>query len=200
AQDIGLGPSTKAIVKAATARGIPYRRLNQGSLIQFGYGSKQRRILASETDRTTAIAESIAQDKNLTRELLAGIGVPVPERRPVESAQDAWQAAEESGVPVVVNAQDGKQGRGGRTNLARKEQGLPPESVPAAGQRVVIRRNANVSTGGTAVDVTDRVHSDWVTQAVAAARMIGLDVAGIDVVAIDISQPCEPGTGAIVEV
>src|SRR5439155_24787205 len=69
-----------------------------------------------------------------------------------------------------------------------------------AGQRVLIRRNANLSTGGTAVDVTDRVHTDWVTQAIAAARMIGLDVAGIDVVAIDISQPCEQGTGAIVEV
>ena len=291
AQDIGLGPSTKAIVNAARARGIPFRRLNKGSLIQFGYGSKQRRILASETDRTTAIAEAIAQDKNLTRDLLSGIGVPVPEGRPVESAEDAWEAAEEIGVPVVVKPQDGNQGRGVTTNLSTKEQvvrayeiayeesssvivekyipgcdyrllviggklvaaarrepanvvgdglhsiqqlidvvnqdprrgehhgtvlskihindaamvvlkeqGFVPESVPAAGQRVLIRRNANLSTGGTAVDVTDKVHPDWVARGVEAARMVGLDVAGIDVVAIDIAEPCVPGTGAIVEV
>src|SRR6476660_3664827 len=65
-----LGPSTGAIVAAAKARGIPFRRLNSGSLIQFGWGSKQRRIVASETDRTTAMAEMIAQDKELTRSLL----------------------------------------------------------------------------------------------------------------------------------
>ena len=291
AQDIGLGPSTKAIVHAATARGIPYRRLNKGSLIQFGFGAKQRRILASETDRTTAIAESIAQDKNLTRELLSGIGVPVPEGRPVESADDAWEAAEEIGVPVVVKPQDGNQGRGVTTNLTTKEQvvrayeiafdesssvivekyipgcdyrllviggeliaaarrepanvigdglhsiqqlidivnqdprrgehhgtvlskihindaaqvvlkeqGFTADSIPPAGQRVLIRRNANLSTGGTAVDVTDKVHPEWRARAIEAARMIGLDVAGIDVVAIDISEPCQKGTGAIVEV
>lgn len=291
AQDIGLGPSTKAIVNAATARGIPYRRLNKGSLIQFGFGAKQRRILASETDRTTAIAETIAQDKNLTRDLLSGIGVPVPEGRPVESADDAWEAAEEIGVPVVVKPQDGNQGRGVTTNLTTKEQvvrayeiaydesssvivekyipgcdyrllviggeliaaarrepanvigdglhtiqqlidivnqdprrgehhgtvlskihvndaaevvlkeqGFDSNSVPPAGQRVFIRRNANLSTGGTAVDVTDKVHPEWRARAIEAARMVGLDVAGIDVVAIDIAQPCEPGTGAVVEV
>lgn len=290
-QDVGLGPSTKSIVNAAKARGIPWRRLNKGSLVQFGYGTQQRRILASETDRTTTIAEAIAQDKNLTRDLLSGIGVPVPEGRPVDSAEDAWEAAEDIGVPVVVKPQDGNQGRGVTTNLLTKEQvvrayeianeesskvivekyipgcdyrllivggklvaaarrepahvigdgvhtvqqlidivnqdprrgehhgtvlskihindaalvvlkeqGLMPDSVPAANQRVLIRRNANLSTGGTAVDVTDKVHPEWTARAIEAARMIGLDVAGIDVVAIDISQPCEPGTGAIVEV
>ena len=90
-----LGPSTGAIVAAAQARGIPYRRLNEASLIQFGWGSKQRRIVASETDRTTAMAEMIAQDKELTRSLLYSIGVPVPEGRPVENADEAWQAATE---------------------------------------------------------------------------------------------------------
>ena len=55
---------------AAVARGIPYRRLTEGSLVQFGWGSKQRRIQAAEIDRTSAIAESIAQDKDLTKKLL----------------------------------------------------------------------------------------------------------------------------------
>jgi cyanophycin synthetase len=49
------------------ARGIPYRRLTQGSLVQFGWGSKQQRIQAAETSFTSAIGESIAQDKELTK-------------------------------------------------------------------------------------------------------------------------------------
>lgn len=60
-EDVRLGPSTGSIVYAALARNIPYRRLTEGSMVQFGWGSKQRRIQAAETDRTSAIAESIAQ-------------------------------------------------------------------------------------------------------------------------------------------
>src|SRR4030042_3348417 len=63
AQDICLGPRTRAMAEAARARKIPVRRLNSGSLVMFGYGSRQRRILASETDQTKAIAAEIAQDK-----------------------------------------------------------------------------------------------------------------------------------------
>ena len=44
AEQVRLGPSTRSIVAAACARGIPCRRLNSGSLVQFGYGSRQRRI------------------------------------------------------------------------------------------------------------------------------------------------------------
>ena len=73
-----LGPSTGSIVNAAVARGIPYRRLTDGSLVQFGWGSKQRRIQAAEVDTTSAVAESIAQDKELTKTLLQAAGVPVP--------------------------------------------------------------------------------------------------------------------------
>src|SRR4051812_15950131 len=100
-----LGPSTGAIVAAAKSRGIPWRRLNEGSLIQFGWGARQRRIIASETDRTPAMAEMIAQDKELTRSLLQSVALPVPEGRPVESAADAWEAAQEIGLPVVVKPQ-----------------------------------------------------------------------------------------------
>ncbi len=71
----------------------------------LGHGARQRRILAAETDRTGAIAESIAQDKELTRSLLRQVGVPVPEGRPVNDADDAWEAAEEIDGPVVVKPQ-----------------------------------------------------------------------------------------------
>lgn len=117
AYDVCLGPSTRSIVEAAVRRGIPVRRLSEGSLVQFGHGAKQRRILAAETDRTGAIAETIAQDKNLTRNLLRTVGVPVPEGRPVNDADDAWAAAVEIGHPVVVKPQYGSQGRGVTTNL-----------------------------------------------------------------------------------
>jgi cyanophycin synthetase len=291
AQQICLGPSTRAIVEAAAARGIPARRLNEGSLIQFGQGAKQRRILAAETDRTGAIAEEIAQDKELTRMFLQAVGAPTPQGRPVTSGDDAWAAAEDIGVPVVVKPQDGNQGRGVATNLTTREQvlaayeaarqessqvlvekyalgndyrlliiggkliaaarrepaqvlgdgihtvrelidrvnldprrsdhhatvlskihldpvslgvlkdqGYAPESVPAAGALVLIRRNANLSTGGTAIDVTERVHPEVAERAIEAAKVVGLDIAGIDVVAQDISKPLEAQGGVIVEV
>jgi cyanophycin synthetase len=55
---------------------------DQGSLVQFGWGSNQRRIQAAEVDSTSAVAESIAQDKDLTKKLLRAAGVPVPHRPP----------------------------------------------------------------------------------------------------------------------
>ena len=289
-EDERLGPSTGAIVEAAAARGIPWRRLTQGSLVQFGWGSKQRRIQAAEIDATSAVAESIAQDKDLTKRLLHAAGVPVPLGRPVESLDDAWAVALEVGLPVVVKPQDGNQGKGVTVNIteraqledayrvaeeygtvmverflpghdfrllvvgdqlvaaARREppqvlgddihtvrelvdlvnldprrgeghatsltkirlddiaiarlaaQGLSPESVPAKGQRVVLRNNANLSTGGTATDVTDDVHPDLAARAVAAAQMIGLHICGVDLVCESVLHPIEEQGGGIVEV
>ncbi len=65
---------------------------------------------------------------------------------------------------------------------------------------MLIRRNANLSTGGTAIDVTERVHPAVAACAVDAAKIVGLDVAGIDVVAQDISRPLTEQGGVIVEV
>jgi cyanophycin synthetase len=291
AHRVQLGPSTASIVAAAKARGIPSRRLNSGSLVQLGQGAKQRRILTAETDRTGAIAELIAQDKDLTRTLLRAVGVPVPEGRPVADAEDAWAAAHEIDAPVVVKPRFGNQGRGVATNLTTREQvmaafdnareegdevvveryapgddyrvlvvgervvaaarrdpalvvgdgrrtiaelveevnrdprradyhamalskivldpialgvleeqGYQPDSVPPAGARVLIRRNANLSTGGTAIDVTDKVHPDVAARAVDAARVVGLDIAGIDLVVRDINRPMEEQGGIVVEV
>lgn len=291
AHDLCLGPSTRSIVEAARARGIPWRRLTEGSMVQFGYGARIRRICAAETDRTGAIAEMIAQDKELTKKILREIGVPVPDGRPVKDADDAWEAAQEIGLPVVVKPQNGNQGRGVATNLrseaevraaytaayaredevllekyapgcdwrllvigdkliaaARREpahvfgdgqrtirelvaevnkdprrsdghatalsfvklddvalevvksQGFEPDSIPPSGLKVLIRRNANLSTGGTAEDVTDTVHPDVAARAIEAAKVVGLDIAGIDIVAEDISQPLEDQHGVIVEV
>ena len=289
-EEVRLGPSTGAIVDAAVARGIPYRRLTDGSLVQFGWGARQRRIQAAETDSTSAIAESIAQDKDLTKKLLHAAGVPVPLGRPVTSVEEAWAFALSIGLPVVVKPRDGNQGKGVTVNVTEREafdaayltaerygqvmvekylsghdyrllvvghrlvaaarrepplvvgdgvhtvrqlvdqvnadprrgtghatsltrirfddiaigrlhaQGLQPESVPEKGRRVVLRNNANLSTGGTATDVTDEVHPEVAARAVAAARMVGVDICGVDVVCESVQRPLEEQNGGVVEI
>ncbi|MBN9463338.1 MAG: cyanophycin synthetase [Burkholderiales bacterium] len=117
-----LGPSTSAIVHAAEERHIPAIRLNDGNLVQLGYGARQHRIWTAETDLTSAIAEGVSRDKDLTKQLLQACGVPVPEGRLTSSPQDAWEAAQEIGLPVVVKPYDGNHGRGVFTNLLTREE------------------------------------------------------------------------------
>lgn len=290
-EDERLGPSTASIVRAAQARDIPWRRLTRGSLVQFGWGARQRRIQAAEVDTTSAVAESIAQDKDLTKKLLRAAGVPVPIGKVVDDVEAGWRAAQEIGLPVVTKPYDGNQGKGVTVNItsraqfeaafaaaqtisehvlverfitgydyrllvvgdqliaaARREpphvvgdgvhtvrelvdivnsdprrgeghatsltkirlddialrrlesQGYTPESVLPKGVRVVLRTNANLSTGGTATDVTGDVHPEVAARAVAAARMIGIDIAGVDVICEDIGLPLEEQNGGIVEI
>ena len=290
-ESVCLGPSTANIVDAATVRKIPSIRLTDGNLVQLGHGARQRRIWTAETEQTSAIAEGIASDKDLTKSLLASCGVPVPEGELVTSAEAAWEAAQDIGVPVVVKPYDGNHGRGVSLNLmteadvtaayalaARKgdsksviverfiagnehrllvvgkrliaaaageslwvtgngksniielvddqintdprrgttedaplnalapehgaeiileleRQGMTAYSVPQDGQKVLIQPNGNV-----AFDVTDKVHPQVAAMATLAARVVGLDIAGIDVVAADISRPLEEQGGAIIEV
>ncbi len=287
--DCYLGPSTAAIVGAATDRGIPHIRLNEGNLVQLGYGAAQRRIWTAETDKTSAIAEGIAGNKDLTKTLLKACGVPVPEGEVVDSPEAAWETAQDIGLPVVVKPLDGNHGRGvslelseradveaafkiaetegsevivesfipgdehrllvvggkvvaaargeslcivgnGRDSIVQlindqlnsdphrgdaeefpletiildrepamrlllERQGLSGDSVPTDGQRVLVQRNGNV-----AIDCTDDVHPDVAHAASLAARVVGLDIAGIDMVVSDVSKPLLPQRGAVVEV
>ena len=289
--DLCLGPSTANIVDAATDRRIPHIRLTDGNLVQLGYGKAQRRIWTAETDQTSAIAEEIASDKDLTKSLLKACGVPVPEGELVRSAEKAWEAAQDIGVPVVVKPYDGNHGRGVSLDLRTQSDveaayhlahrkgggsavivekyipgnehrllvvgkrvvaaasgeslwivgngvstidqladaqintdprrglgedfplnrvvpsnsaevilelervGLTPESVPAKGQKVLIQRNGNV-----ALDVTDTVHPTVAAAAALAARIVGLDIAGVDMVLEDITRPLASQRGAVIEV
>ena len=81
-----------------------------------------------------------------------------------------------------------------------KKRGLSPHSIPEAGQTVALRENGNLSTGGIAIDRTDEIHPDNADLAVLAASAIGVDIAGIDIVAQDISQSIRETGGVIVEV
>lgn len=120
-RDVRFGPSTGSIIKAAQKRGIPYHRLTEGSLVQLGFGAKQRRIRGSEINSTNNVAEEIAQDKNLTKRLLMANGIPVPQGRVVYTADEAWEAAQDIGLPVVIKPTHGNQGDGVTGNITTHE-------------------------------------------------------------------------------
>lgn len=290
ADDARLGPSTRAIIRAAEARGIPWRRVTNNSLCQLGEGVWRRRIWTAETDATGAIAEALAQDKQMTRMLLEQVGVPVPRGRVAKTVEEACAVARELGFPVVVKPRDGNHGRGvsfgirdcddmaeafaiaieenhrrsggviveqyargvahrllvvGERMVAAargqhdvvvgdgtrtirelvddanrdphrgpnftdilslmklddlavaqlKRQSLTPDDVPEAGRRVTIKINGDLTT-----DETDEVCPDVARHVVLAAKAVGLDIAGIDLVAEDISRPLAEQRGMVIEV
>jgi cyanophycin synthetase len=276
-----LGPSTGCIVEAATSkeRRIPaIRMLANGNMVQLGYGVRSRRIWTAETDRTSAIAETISRDKDLARSLLQSCGVPVPEGQVVDDADEAWDAVDDVETPLIIRPAKGLHGRSvfagetpqptrenvdaayaaadatgcavlverhiegsehrllmvdgklvaatrseivsvigdGRSTISQlvaatqkdlvlatnseaigeiAQQGFTPDTVPPLGREVVI-----LSTGTHAHDITDNVHPATAEMAALAARVIGLDIAGVDVVCKDISRPLESQGGAIVDV
>jgi cyanophycin synthetase len=122
AQRRAFGPSTASLVQAAEARDIPWIRLNERSLVQLGHGKYQRRIQATVTSETRHTAVEIASDKRLTNQILEDLGLPVPRQRIVDDAEEAVEAAERLGYPVVVKPLDGNHGRGVSINLTDAEQ------------------------------------------------------------------------------
>ncbi|MEN9217974.1 MAG: cyanophycin synthetase [Gloeomargarita sp. DG_2_bins_126] len=86
------------------------------------------------------------------------------------------------------------------TESILSQQGYQPGTVLRRGEVAYLKRTANLSTGGTAVDCTDVIHPENAWLAVRAAAAVGLDIAGIDVVTTDISQPLRATDGVVVEV
>lgn len=291
AQRRDLGPSTASLVRVAQDRGIPWIRLNEFSLVQFGHGRWQQRIQATVTSRTPHIAVELASDKEETNRILATLGLPVPRQRLVQSEADAVRAAQEIGGPVVVKPYNGNHGRGvsirltgeaelqmafreaqqhsrsvivesyitgedhrmlvvnGRLVAVAKRvpghvvgdgvqtierlvevvntdprrgvghekvltrlefdhqaetllaaRGYSRATVPPAGEVVYLRSTGNLSTGGTAIDVTDLVHPDNEEMAVRAVKAIGLDVGGVDFLSPDIAVSYKENGAAICEI
>jgi cyanophycin synthetase len=291
AQRRQLGPSTGSLVRAAEARDIPWMRLNDYSLVQFGQGKYQKRIQATVTSETRHIAVEIASDKEETNRILGELGLPVPRQRVVRTAEAAATAAERLGYPVVVKPLDANHGRGvsldlkngdevraafdkareharsvvvenflagfdhrmlviggqlvavakrvpghvvgdGKHTIAQlvdivnsdPRRGIGHEKVltrieldPQAerlmahknvtrdtvlpdGEIFFLRGTGNLSTGGTAIDLTDVVHPDNRDMAVRAANAIGLDVCGVDFITSDIAESYREVGGGICEV
>ncbi len=288
-----FGPSTQAIIDEAASRDIPWIRLNEASLVQLGWGRYQQRIRATMTSKTSALAVDIAGDKDVTRQLLASAGLPVPRGEIVRSEDEAIAAAERIGFPVVIKPLDGNHGRGVGLDLRKRrdlrtgfkravaearrgqvvvesyvtgndyrvlvvggrmvavaervpahvigdgehtvaelverenrdprrgighekvltrikvddaavellrKQGYTPDDVPDEGAFVKLAATGNMSTGGISIDRTWEAHEENVEIAEEAARVVGLDVAGIDFLVPDITKPVRETGGAIVEV
>lgn len=288
-----FGPSTGSLVKAAEARDIPWIRLNDYSLVQFGHGKYQQRIQATITSETRHIAVEISCDKEDTHNLLNDLGLPVPQQRMVYSKREAIRAARSIGWPVVVKPLNANHGRGVSIDLSEDNQiesafdearehgtsrailiesfvtgmdhrmlvvnnelvavakrvpghvvgdgtqtilqlvdevnldprrgighekvltnleinkqaqrlleaaGIDQDTVLPSGENFYLCTTANLSTGGTAIDLTDVVHPDNRDMAVRAIKAIGLDVGGVDFLTADISQSYKEIGGAIVEV
>lgn len=81
-----------------------------------------------------------------------------------------------------------------------KKAGYELDSVLPKGEKVYLKTTANISTGGTAIDVTDEVHPENVFLFERIARIIGLDVAGVDIIAPNVSEPLHENGGGIIEV
>jgi cyanophycin synthetase len=293
AERTAFGPSTQAILDEAVSRDIPWIRLNKHSLVQLGQGVHQKRIRATMTSATGAIAVDVASDKDLTTRLLGAAGLPVPRQESVRTADQAVAVAERIGYPVVCKPLDGNHGRGVCLDLqdadgvraafpvaqgqARRggvivesfitgrdyrcliidgrlaavaervpahvvgdgqstveelveltnadprrgvghekvltriklddaalellaDQGYKLQDVPPAGETVKLTLTGNMSTGGISIDRTFEAHPENVEIAEEAARVIGLDIAGIDFICPDITEPVRETGGAICEV
>src|SRR5689334_5541272 len=293
AERTAFGPSTQAILDEAVSRDIPWIRLNQHSLVQLGQGVHAKRIRATMTSATSAIAVDVASDKDLTTRLLGAAGLPVPKQESVRTADQAVAVAERIGYPVVVKPLDGNHGRGvcldlqdaddvreafpvakdqsrrgwvivesyitgrdyrcliidgrlaavaervpahvvgdGHTSIEDlveltnadprrgvghekvltrikvddaavqllADQGYKLGDVPPAGEMVKLTLTGNMSTGGISIDRTFEAHPENVEIAEEAARMVGLDIAGIDFICPDITLPVRETGGAICEV
>ncbi|MDQ3271989.1 MAG: cyanophycin synthetase, partial [Pseudomonadota bacterium] len=134
--------------------------------------------------------------------------VAASRREPPQVLGDGLRTVRE--LVDIVN-QDPRRGEGHATSLTKIRfdeiavgrlavQDLTPESIPARGRRVILRNNANLSTGGTATDVTGDVHPEVAARAVTAAQMIGLHICGVDVVCESVLRPLEAQNGGVVEV
>ncbi len=291
-ENVRFGPSTQALLDEAALRGIPYLRLNKGSLVQLGYGVYQKRIEATTTEKTSIIAADLAANKRATKELLQDMGIPVPKGYTVRRRSELAATIEDvGGFPVVIKPLNANHGKGITVNITSLEaaeiaydaasqysdvvlveqhlvgddyrllvinnklvavakripayvvgdgrstiqelidavnrdprrgfghenvltqisvddmtlrilesKGYTLDTVLPEGEHCTLKSTANLSTGGIAVDCTDIIHPYNAFIAERAAQIIGLDVAGIDLICPDIAQPVNETGGGIVEV
>jgi cyanophycin synthetase len=287
----GLGPSTQSLLNAAKRRRIPFKRLDNSSLIMLGQGVNQKLLEATMASTTSSIGVDVASDKVGTKKVLEKGFIPVPEGRSVYDIEELKEAITAIGFPIVVKPVNGNQGRGITTDIRTEEEAinafekaqnisyeviverfikgydfrflvinykleavarrtpamiigddhstiqqlidktnadpnrgeghekiLTKIKVDAQTKRILTEKNltldsvlrfdeilflkdtANLSTGGTARDCTDIVHPYNIFLAERIARLMNLDICGIDIVAEDVTKPITKHSGAVIEV
>lgn len=186
-------------------------RGNQGKGVSLALTSPQEVAEAFEIARK--IDENIIVEKyiqgNDYRVLVVGDRVvAVSQRIPAHVIGDGEHTI---GQLVELTNMDELRGEGHEKALTKikideisiallRKQGYNLSSIPTPGERVFLKSNGNISSGGIAFDRTDRVHPVNCEIAVRAAQIIGLDIAGVDIACPDISKPITEGHGAVIEV
>jgi len=288
----GFGPSTMSIINEAKKKNIPFRSMENGSLILLGQGANQKMIRASMTSNTSSWGVETACDKEETKKILAKAYIPVPTGEVASTEEGVKEIIDGLGFPVVIKPIDGNHGRGITTNIQTLEhafsafniarsvsddvivekyiegddyrfllinyklvavakrtpamimgdgistiqqlidhtnadpkrgdghekvlttikvdkvteailagKNLTLESVLPLGEILFLKDTANLSTGGTSTDMTEHVHPTNIFIAERVAKLLNLDICGIDVVAKDISLPLNlNNNGGIIEV
>ncbi|MFN3429387.1 MAG: cyanophycin synthetase [Candidatus Sericytochromatia bacterium] len=184
---------------------------NQGKGVSLNLTTPEQVTAAFELAtqyRRSVLVERFVEGQDYRVLVVGDLGIAAARRLPAQVTGDGARSVralvdQENQNPLRGEGHEKPMTRikldeGARQVLDR--QGLNVDSVPEAGRVVVLKENANLSTGGTAEDVTDLIHPRNAAACVRAARKIGLDVAGIDVVCHDISQPFDGQRGAIIEV
>ena len=176
-----LGPTTRALVEEAERRGIPVMRLDDRSLIQLGHGRYQQRIRASITGRTSLVAADLASDKNMTKKLLDESGIPVPRGIVVRTAEEAVEAVDRLGFPLVVKPLDGNHGRGVTIGVSSEEQlrfGFAQAQQQSKRREVVIERmfpgndHRILVVGGRMIAVAERIPAQVIGDGVSNIRQL----------------------------
>jgi len=184
---------------------------NHGKGVSIGLMDDEQVRAAFEHARKrgrTILVESYIEGVDHRMLVVNGELIAVAKRVPGHVVGDGKQTIEQL---VEETNRDPRRGIGHEKVLTRLEfdhqaerllsqKGYDRDSVPPEGEMVFLRSTGNLSTGGTAQDVTDIVHPDNRDMAVRAAKAIGLDIAGVDFLTTDISQSYKQTGGAVCEV
>lgn len=199
AERIGYPVVTKPL-DVSHGRGVS---LNLGDAEQVRWGYEQ-----AAAYRSAVLVERFLSGKDYRVLVINDQVVAVAERVPAHVVGDGQHTIAEL---VEITNRDPRRGIGHEKVLTRitineqaerllEQAGYSVDSVLQPGEIFYLRSTANISTGGTAIDRTTETHYDNIEIARRAARVIGLDIAGIDIISPDISQPLRETGGGIVEV
>jgi cyanophycin synthetase len=207
--------SSEAAIVAAEAVGYPVvlKPLNanhgKGVAINLNSRAEVERAFERALDYSDdVIIERYVEGRDHRVLVVNGEVVAVAERVPAHVIGDGRHTLQEL---IDIENKNPMRGQGHEKALTKifindeslrlvGEQGLALDAVPAEGQQVWLKYTANISTGGTAVDRTDDIHYENIETARRAARIIGLDVAGVDMLTTDITRPLAETNGAICEI